>query len=174
MILVVVGVPGRGRPAASSAASLVGAVRHLPRATPCHLMYAWDGLVVGFLFFWCIGLITELQRSEVAVAVDKFLHLPVSLNGRVPDQLPQLARCSLSLIVFVPVMLGFALALVFARGRRCCRSLPLLAAFLLMVTALTYQFQGWLASLMGNPRRRRTRDRRSSTLVFVLISSCRT
>lgn len=34
--------------------------------------------------------------------------------------------------------------------------LPLLAAFVLMVTALTYQFQGWLASLMSNPRRRRT------------------
>src|SRR5439155_15992091 len=34
--------------------------------------------------------------------------------------------------------------------------LPLLAAFLLMVTALTYQFQGWLASLMVNQRRRRT------------------
>ena len=34
--------------------------------------------------------------------------------------------------------------------------LPALAAFLLMVTALTYQFQGWLASLMSNPRRRRT------------------
>jgi hypothetical protein len=33
---------------------------------------------------------------------------------------------------------------------------PLLAAFLLMVTALTYQFQGWLASLMVNQRRRRT------------------
>src|SRR5207245_1387772 len=34
--------------------------------------------------------------------------------------------------------------------------LPLVAAFLLMVTALTYQFQGWLAALMVNKRRRRT------------------
>jgi hypothetical protein len=34
--------------------------------------------------------------------------------------------------------------------------LPLLAAFLLMVTALTYQFQSWLASLMTNKRRRRS------------------
>jgi ABC-2 type transport system permease protein len=33
---------------------------------------------------------------------------------------------------------------------------PLLAAFVLAVTGLTYQFQGWLASLMSNPRRRRT------------------
>src|SRR5262245_34191043 len=34
--------------------------------------------------------------------------------------------------------------------------LPLVVAFLLMVTALTYQFQGWLAALMVNKRRRRT------------------
>src|SRR5262249_25983022 len=33
---------------------------------------------------------------------------------------------------------------------------PLLAAFVLAITAITYQFQGWLASLMTNPRRRRT------------------
>ncbi len=44
----------------------------------------------------------------------------------------------------------------------------MLAAFLLMVTALTYQFQGWLASLMSNPRRRRTVIV-ATTLVFVLI-----
>ena len=29
-------------------------------------------------------------------------------------------------------------------------------AFFLMVTAVTYQFRGWLASMMTNPRRRRT------------------
>ena len=32
--------------------------------------------------------------------------------------------------------------------------LPLLAAFLLMVTGISYQFQGWLAALMVNKRRR--------------------
>jgi len=47
--------------------------------------------------------------------------------------------------------------------------LPLVAAFLLMVTALTYQLQGWLASLMSNPRRRRTVVV-SITAVFVLIA----
>ncbi len=62
-------------------------------------------------------------------------------------------------------MFGFALALVLtSRGSLLLRVLPLLAAFLLMVTALTYQFQGWLASLMSNPRRRRT--------VIVMITVC--
>ena len=46
--------------------------------------------------------------------------------------------------------------------------LLLLAAFLLMVTALTYQFQGWLAALMSNPRRRRTVIM-VMTVIFVLI-----
>jgi hypothetical protein len=47
--------------------------------------------------------------------------------------------------------------------------LPLLGAFLLMVTALTYQFQGWLAVLMSNPRRRRAIVVGMTTLI-VLIS----
>ncbi len=46
--------------------------------------------------------------------------------------------------------------------------LPLTVAFLLMVTALSYQFQGWLASLMSNPRRRRTVIVITTTL-FILI-----
>ena len=52
----------------------------LPRRRPPVLLYVWDGLVVAFLFTWAIGLLTELQRSEV-LSLDKFLHLPVSLTG---------------------------------------------------------------------------------------------
>ena len=57
--------------------------------------------------------------------------------------------CSIKGILLVPVFL-------------------LLAAFFLMVTALTYQLQGWLASLMSNPRRRRTVVV-ATTAIFVLI-----
>ena len=126
----------------------------IPKATPAQLMYAWDGVIVAFLFFWGIGLMTELQRTE-PLSLSKFLHLPVSVNGAfLINYLSSLLR--LSLIVFVPVMLGFSLALVWTKGISLLPVLPALAAFLLMVTALTYQFQGWLASLMSNPRRRRT------------------
>jgi hypothetical protein len=45
---------------------------------------------------------------------------------------------------------------------------PLIAAFALMVTALTHQFRGWLASLMVNQRRRRTVIS-LATLVFILV-----
>jgi ABC-2 type transport system permease protein len=126
----------------------------IPKAAPVHLMYAWDGLIVAFLFFWGIGLITELQRTE-PLSLSKFLHLPVSANGAfLINYLSSLFR--LSLILFAPVMLGFCLALIFVKGWLLLPVLPALVAFLLMVTALTYQLQGWLAALMSNPRRRRT------------------
>lgn len=126
----------------------------IPKATPAQLMYAWDGLVCVFLFFWCIGLVAELQRSE-PLALAKFLHLPVSVNEAfLINYVSSLLR--FSLIVFGPIMLGFALALVYAKGIALLPVLPLLAAFVLMISALTYQFQGWLAALMSNPRRRRT------------------
>ena len=52
----------------------------------------------------CIGLITELQRTE-PLSLSKFLHLPVSVNGAfLINYLSSLLR--LSLIIFVPVMLG--------------------------------------------------------------------
>lgn len=138
----------------------------IPNAAPAHLMYAWDGLIVGFLFFWSIGLITELQRSDT-LSLSKFLHLPVSASGAfLLNYLSSLLR--LSLILFGPVMFGFALALIYVQGLSQWPVLPLVVAFLLMITALTYQFQGWLASLMSNPRRRRTVVV-TTTAVLVLI-----
>ena len=57
---------------------------------------------------------TELQRTE-PLSLSKFLHLPVSVNGAfLINYVSSLLR--LSLIVFVPVMLGFCLALVVRQG----------------------------------------------------------
>lgn len=138
----------------------------IPQAAPEHLMYAWDGVIVAFLSFWGIGLVTELQRTE-PMALSKFLHLPVSVNGAfLINYLSSL--CRLSLIVSGPMMLGFALALVVTKGIFFLPVLLMLAAFLLMVTALTYQLQGWLAALMSNPRRRRTVIV-VATMIFVLL-----
>ncbi len=138
----------------------------IPKAQPAHLMYAWDAIVVAFLFCWMIGLITELQRTD-PLSLSKFMHLPVSPNGAfLINYVSSLLR--LSLIMFVPVMLAYALALLIVKGFSMLLVLPMLAAFLLMVTGLTYQFQGWLASLMSNPRRRRTVIM-IATVSFVLI-----
>jgi hypothetical protein len=138
----------------------------IPKATPAQLLYAWDGLLAAFLFFWALGLVTELRRTD-PMTLSKFMHLPVSVHGAfVINYVSSLFR--LSLITLGPVMLAFALALVVAKGISLLPALPLLAAFLLMVTALTYQLQGWLASLMSNPRRRRTVIV-VATAIFILV-----
>jgi hypothetical protein len=134
-------------------------------APPIH-MFIWDGLVAAFLLFWGIGLLTDLQRSE-SMALEKFLHLPVSLTGVfLINYLSSLVN--VTIILFVPTALGLSLGLAISRGPSMLLLLPLVAAFLLMITALTYQFQGWLASLMVNKRRRRTIIV-VTTMVFILF-----
>ena len=136
------------------------------RAEPVHLMYVWDGLVIAFVFFWMIGVLTELQRSE-PLSLSKFLHLPVSVNGAfLINYVSSLLR--LSLILFGPVLFGLSIGLVVSKGPMLILVLPAVAAFLLMISAITYQFQGWLASLMSNPRRRRTVVV-ATTIGFILI-----
>jgi hypothetical protein len=145
----------------------VGALAFLVPDMPSWVMLAvWDGLALFFLFCWSIGVLNELQRSE-ALSIEKFLHLPVSLGGVfVLNYLSSLL--SINLLMLVPMFVGFSLGLVLSKGLMMLLLLPLLAAFLLMVTALTYQFQGWLASLMVNKRRRRAIVV-SMTIVFVLL-----
>jgi ABC-2 type transport system permease protein len=126
----------------------------LAKESPTVIMYVWDGLVIGFLFFWAVGLLSELQRSE-ALSLGKFLHLPVSPLGIcLINYLSSLF--SLGMAIFAPAMLALAIGLWVGRGPALLWLLPLVIAFLFMISALTYQFQGWLAALMINPRRRRT------------------
>jgi ABC-2 type transport system permease protein len=66
-------------------------------------------------------------------------------------------------------MVGLSIALVFAKGPKALLIFPLLSGFVLMVTAISYQFQGWLASLMQNKRRRRTVIA-VVTVSFILVS----
>ena len=146
--------------------TFVLATNLIPKATPLYLMLAWDGLIFFFLLFWGVGLLTELQRND-PLSLSKFMHLPVSPNGAfLINYLSSLMR--LSLLFFGPLMLGLALAMIYVNGLSQLAVLPLLAAFLLMITGLTYQFQGWLASLMSDPRRRRTIVV-GTTAAFVLI-----
>jgi hypothetical protein len=126
----------------------------LREASPFVVMTVWDGVVVAFLFFWMMGLMVELQRSEL-LSLDRFLHLPVSLNNVfLLNYLGSLIN--LPMIAFLPGMLGLSIAMVFTKGPALLLLFPALLAFLLMVTAITHQFRGWLASLMTNKRRRRT------------------
>ena len=55
----------------------------------------------------------------------------------------------------LPAMLGLAAGLVLGSGPAMALLVPLVLAFVLMITAWTYCLRGWLAALMVNKRRRR-------------------
>jgi ABC-2 type transport system permease protein len=123
-------------------------------ATPALELYVWDGLVLAFVFSWSMGVLADVQRAE-ALSLDKFLHLPVSPAGAFLINYLS-SFLSLSLIVFIPPMIGLTLGQAIRAGAASLLALPLIGVFIFATTAVTYQFQGWLASLMSNPRRRRT------------------
>jgi len=124
------------------------------RAAPARaVMLVWDGVIVGFAFFWFAGLMGELQRSD-ALSLDRLLHLPVSPSSAFLINFV-LSSASVAVVLMLPAMIGLAAGLVTSRGAGMLVLFPLIAAFLLMMSALAYQFRGWLASLMQHPRRRR-------------------
>jgi len=134
--------------------SIVVGVKVLPHASPETVLFVWNVLISMFLVSWTIGLVTELQRSEV-ISFQKLLYFPISLSGTfLVNYLGSFA--SFTLIAFLPTMIGLCIASVVALGPSFLVTFPLLACLVLMVTAVTYQFRGWLAALMVNKRRRRT------------------
>ncbi len=131
---------------------LVGSTA-LTKASPDMLLLVWDVVVAVFLFFWVIGIASELQRSEI-VDLPRLMHLPVSL--REAFLINYLAsHVTLSLIIVAPAMAGLVIGLTFARGPQ----FPLIAfpafGLLFAVTAWTYCLRGWLSALMINARRKR-------------------
>ncbi len=117
------------------------------------LLIVWDIIVAAFLFFWIIGIASELQRSEI-IDLPRLMHLPVSLRGAF--LINYLAsHATLSLITVAPAMLGIIAGLVAGRGwQMALLALPT-AGLIFAVTAWTYCFRGWLSALMLNARRRR-------------------
>jgi len=139
----------------------------LASVSPLVLMLVWDGLIGLFLMFWSIGLVTELQRSEI-IDFTKLLHLPVSLRG--VFVLNYLAsHFSLSLAILLPAMAGLSLGLTLGRSPGMILLLPLALAFLFTITAWTYCLRGWLAQLMCNQRRRRAIVM-GVTFAFILLA----
>jgi len=139
----------------------------LPQASAFTLMLVWDGLIVGLLFFWATELLMDLQRSEL-LSVEKFLHLPVSMSGAFLINYVG-SVLTPSIILFAPAMAGLSIGLTASRGPAMLWQFPMLAAFLLLMTAVAYQFRGWLAALMTNKRRRRS-VLAFATIGFVLIA----
>ncbi|QDT08190.1 hypothetical protein [Planctomycetes bacterium K23_9] len=138
----------------------------LAKIEPFYVIYVWDVLVVTFLFGWAIGLMTDLQRSEM-LSLKNLLHLPISLRGAFFLNYTS-SLASLTVLFFLPTMLGLCFASVMRFGTRSLVVFALLASFVFMVTAVSYQLKGWLARMMENKRMRGTVIA-LTTIVFVLI-----
>jgi len=165
-IRVILVVLGLGIAVAGGAGGIfVGAVA-LARERPQMLLVVWDVIIGVFLFAWMIGLLTEIQRSET-IDLGRLLHLPVSLkNIFLINYLA--SHLSLSVILFLPAMLGLAAGLMWSKGWPMVLLFPLALSFLFMVTAWTYCLRGWLIALMVNQRRRRAMIA-GVTIVAVLL-----
>jgi hypothetical protein len=130
---------------------LVGALGKMG-TSPTAMLGLWDVLIGAFLLFWLIGVLSEIQRSE-AIDVGKVLHMPISLKGIfLVNYLA--SHLTLSIIVFVPWMVGLAAGFMWSHGWAMVLLLPLIVGFLFSITTWTYYLRGWLvAMLVRNPRR---------------------
>ena len=153
--------------AAGGLAGVLAGALALAKASPQVMLIVWDAIVVAFLFFWMIGVVTELQRSET-IDISRMLHLPVSLKDIFLVNYVA-SHLTLSIILFLPAMLGLCLGLVFGKQWSMVCMFPLVLGLIFMVTAWTYCLRGWLAALMVNKRRRRAIIA-GVTFAFVLLS----
>jgi hypothetical protein len=146
---------------ASFLGALLGGMMGLAEAKPTVVWAVWLAVTVAFLFFWMIGLLSEIQRSE-SIDLQRLLHLPVGL-GQIFVINYLASHLAASIIVFVPAMMGLVLGLAISRGPAMLLLAPLALGMVCMISAWTYCLRGWLAILMSNPRRRR-----NVTMVIVL------
>jgi hypothetical protein len=153
--------------ATSFAVALVGGIYGLGDAKPSLVWGVWFGLTAAFLFFWLMGMVMEIQRSE-SIDLQRLLHLPVGL-GQIFVINYFASHLSVTLVVFLPAMMGLTLGLAISRGPSMLLLAPLALGMVCMITAWTYCLRGWLATLMSNPRRRRTVVG-VIMLIFILVS----
>lgn len=135
----------------------------LPRLVPREYYFLlWDALIALFCFIWMVFVATDVQRTD-AITFDRILHLPVSFSQAFAiNYLSSLIN--MPLISLCAYSSGFILGSCFAIGPIALLFTIPFFAFLIAITALTYQLQGWLAAIMANPRRRQ--------LVMIAIPLC--
>lgn len=125
----------------------------LAKAQSVFVFVVADVAVGVFLFFWLIGLMSELQRSEV-IDIGKLMHLPVSM----PQIFTMNYVASLvapSIVILLVGTAGVTVGLL--RDGPLWMLLPLpVAGLIFAVSAWTYALRGWLGVLMSNPRRKRS------------------
>ena len=125
----------------------------VPRFVPRENYFLlWDGFIAVFCFIWVIHVATDIQRSD-AITFDRILHLPVAFSQAFAlNYLSTLM--SMTLLSLCAFCFGFIFGSCFSIGPIALLFPIPFAVFLVAITALTYQLQGWLAAVMSNPRRR--------------------
>ncbi len=113
----------------------------------------WNGLIVVACAMWLFYLIADLQRSE-AITFDRLLHLPISFSQVFAINYVS-SWLGLHTLCLTGLGFGFIVGSAFSLGPIALLFFLPFIAFLIALTALTYQFQGWIATLMSNPRKRR-------------------
>lgn len=153
--------------AAGGVGGLLAGAFAMPEVSPTVMLLVWDMLIALFLLFWLAGIVAEMQRAE-AIDISRILHMPISLRGIF--FINYLASyVTLSIITFLPGLMGLSIGLAWGDRWTMIALLPLVFAFLFMVTAWTYYLRGWLVMLMKNPRRYRAIVA-GATLAFILLT----
>lgn len=140
--------------AAGGIAGIIFGAFVLDDAKGITLLGVWDVIILLFLLFWLIGLVSEIQRSET-IDIGKLLHLPVLLKDVFSINYIA-SHATLSIIIFAPLMLGLCIGLALGYSWMMIVMLPLVIGFIFMMSSWTYCLRGWLVTLMKNQRRRRT------------------
>ncbi len=123
-------------------------------ANPNRILWLVSGAISAFLFFWLIGLLAELQRSD-SLDPRRMAHLPISrkemflFNYAVSHWTP-------SCLLFLSISAGFVIGTMFRFGERMALAFGLLVLMILAISSWTYALRGWLTKLMLNERRRRS------------------
>ena len=151
----------------SFAAGLLGGMFGLAKQSPLIIMFVFLGITLFFLFLWLGGLLAELQRSET-IDLQKLMHLPVALGQMFAINFLA-SHFTIGFIIIVPGMIGLGLGLTIMRSPLMILVVPLALSMVFMISAWTYCLRGWLATMMTNPRRRRTVIM-CITLTFVLLA----
>jgi hypothetical protein len=149
LLVLLVALSGLG---AGAGSFLLGAA--LAHENPEQVGYVWHGYMVVFVFFWFVGLVTDLQRAE-ALDIRRLLHLPISFDRLFCLNFVASLVCP-TIAFTAPAFLGLALGSALVLGPAQLLVLVVCAGVVLAVAAASYALSGWLARLMENKRTRRT------------------
>ncbi len=120
----------------------------IAKLEPFYVIYVWDAVVMLFLLTWNIGLINELQRSEM-LSLKNLLHLPISLSSAFFLNYTS-SPASLTVLLCLPTMYGLCLASVLQFG---IKSLVTYRIWMSLRTRVLVVHYRWLATSYGGDYR---------------------